>query len=39
VAGTREFHEHEEEGEPGADAGAALASDGGTAPLTVEVAR
>jgi hypothetical protein len=39
VAGTREFHEHEEEGEHGAAAEGALAPDGGAAPLIVEVAR
>ncbi|MGH9236231.1 MAG: hypothetical protein ACRD0R_23160 [Acidimicrobiales bacterium] len=39
VAGTREFHEHEEEGEHGAAAEGALAPDGGAARLIVEVAR
>jgi hypothetical protein len=38
VAGTREFHEHEEEGEHGVEAEGALAV-GGAAPLIVEVAR
>jgi hypothetical protein len=39
VAGTREFHEHEEEGEHGVEAEGALAPVGGAAPLIVEVAR
>ena len=39
VAGTREFHEHEEEGEPGGEGEGALGPAATTAPVIVEVAR